>query len=378
MTNHNKSFELELIRAVWDELRDDEEQIVWHEPILDRYWDQLEELIKQQEIFTNIQNIKIWNVEMKKERIAALAAICRSGFVNNSCNFVDFYNANLCGEGIISISKLVDVWTTLQSFSISHNRIDTMTSGACLSRSLKSHICINRLWLTHCDLGSSPEILLVLLQSDVEHIYLEHNNIESLGAAKIAQYLEDDPPIVHLSLACNRLNDDDAILISQALKRNTNLVSLSLHTNNLTCIGAKALITCVFDGSSLNAISGSNHMLERMDILSDWEVAISFSHSFCSCIDRLLQLDRKQKIVLVLQDKDSLLQYLANIPVELIPEVLAFPHGRVDDQCQHRHLNIVYSTLRWWNMPMLYSYHNCVKSDAKRKGNNYEHDVCMY
>ena len=136
VTNHNKSFELELIRAVWDQRMDNEAPIVWHEPILDRYWDQLEELIKQQEIFTNIQHIKIWNVEMKKERLAVLVAICRCGFDNNSYNFFVFYNANLCGEGIISISKLVDVCTTLQSFSISHNRIDTMTSGVCLSRSL--------------------------------------------------------------------------------------------------------------------------------------------------------------------------------------------------------------------------------------------------
>jgi hypothetical protein len=43
------------------------------------------------------------------------------------------------------------------------------------------------------------------------------------------------------------------------------------------------------------------------------------------CIDRLLALNRTQKIMLALQDKDSLLQYLANIPLGLIPEVLAFP-----------------------------------------------------
>jgi hypothetical protein len=76
------------------------------------------------------------------------------------------------------------------------------------------------------------------------------------------------------------------------------------------------------------------------------------------CMDRMLEMNRAQKIVLALQDKDSLLQYLANISVELIPEVLAFPHGRVDDQHQHSYLNLVYSTMRWWNMPMLYSYHN--------------------
>jgi hypothetical protein len=85
----------------------------------------------------------------------------------------------------------------------------------------------------------------------------------------------------------------------------------------------------------------------------------------------MLEMNRAQKIVLALQDKDSLLQYLANIHVELIPEVLAFPHGQVDDQHQHEHLNIVYSTMRWLNIPALYSYDDCcVKSDTKRKRNN--------
>jgi hypothetical protein len=80
----------------------------------------------------------------------------------------------------------------------------------------------------------------------------------------------------------------------------------------------------------------------------------------------MLDLDRTQKIILALQDKDSLLKYLANVPVELIPEVLEFTRW-ADDQPLNKHLNIFYSTMRWWNMPLLYSYYNCVKSDAKRK-----------
>jgi hypothetical protein len=78
-------------------------------------------------------------------------------------------------------------------------------------------------------------------------------------------------------------------------------------------------------------------------------------------------LDRTQKIMLALQDKDSLLHYLANVPVEIMPEVLAFPLRQVDNHSLRKHLNIVYSTMRWWNMPMLYSYYNFVKSDTKRK-----------
>jgi Ran GTPase-activating protein (RanGAP) involved in mRNA processing and transport len=114
-----------------------------------------------------------------------------------------------------------------------------MESALCLSRSLKLY-----------DLGRSPEILSVILQSDISFIDLENNNIDSLGAVKIAEYLESDPTIEHLRLDYNHLNDNDAAIISQALKRSTNLRQLDLLLNNITSIGVKALLTCVFDSSS--------------------------------------------------------------------------------------------------------------------------------
>ena len=218
--------------------------------------------------------------------------------------------------------------------------------------------------MTHCDLGSTPEILSVILRSDVSLINLQHNNIESLGAVKIAEYLESDPPIKRLFLYYNRLNDDDVILISQALKRNTNLLSIYLHSNIFTSIGVKAIINCLFDSSSLNAISESNHTLILISFRTDC------NYSLDDCIDKLLDMDCTQKIVLALQDKDSLLQYLANVPVELIPELLAFPLRQVEDQWQHKNLNIVYLTMRWWNLTMLYLNCDCIKFVTKRKRDN--------
>jgi hypothetical protein len=349
----------------WNQLVHNEEQIVWHEPVLQEYWDQLETEIdrrKQLGIVTKFEDIDIENIEMTKEHLSTLVAISSA---TNSSTYLHFDNANLCEEGIISLSKLVDLSSELQCFCLYHNRIDIMDSARCLSRSLNSHTCVTELHLHHCDLGSSPEILLVILQSDVEYITLVNNNIDSLGAVKIAEYLEGDPPIDALSLSHNRLNDDDAILISQALKRNTKLCNLLLHSNNITSIGVKVLLTRVFDSSSLNSISESNHTMKKL-VVFDY---INKPIKLASCIDDMLLLDRTQKIILALQDKDSLLKYLTNVPVELIPEVLAFPHGRVVNRPQHKHLNIVYSTMRWWNMPMLYSYHHnsCLKPDSKRK-----------
>jgi hypothetical protein len=358
--------------TTWDPqiLMEGEEPIVWHETTLDEYWDQIEaEIDRGRQLgraATDICRIDIENVEMKKERLAALVTIFRSGKATYSSTSLIFDNANLCEEGIISVSELVDAISEMLYLDLSHNQIDSMDSARFLSRTLMSHVRINQLCLCHCDLGSNPEILSVILQSGVNHMDLSNNNIDSLGAAKIAEYLEVDPPIGMISLGYNRLNDDDALLLSHALKRNTNLRRIDLYSNNFTSIGVKALLSCVVDSSSLNAISESNHSVERLFIFLKQRNEISPSDSICGCIDSLLKLDQTQKIIAALQDKDTLLKYLANLPVELIPEVLAFSQWD-DNLCPCIKLNIVYSTMRWWNMPTLYSYHHCVKSDTKRK-----------
>jgi hypothetical protein len=181
-----------------------------------------------------------------------------------------------------------------------------------------------------------------------------------LGAVKIAEHLGDNPPIQSINLSHNCLNDEDAILISHVLKRNTNLCRIDFRSNNLTSIGVKALLNCVFDSSSLNAISESNHTLAGMILFDDKNDRLQ------DCIDNLLRLNRTQKILLAIQDKDSLLRYLANLSLNLIPEVLAFSQWDYN-LCPFIEVNIVYYTMRWWSMPMLYSYYNCVKSDTKRK-----------
>jgi hypothetical protein len=76
-----------------------QQPIVWHEPILDYYWEQLEEEFdqnKQMGIVTKINHIGITNVEMKKERLAALVDIFVSERATNSSAVVDFNNVNLC------------------------------------------------------------------------------------------------------------------------------------------------------------------------------------------------------------------------------------------------------------------------------------------
>ena len=123
----------------------------------------------------DISNIYVENVEMKKERLTALVDIIVSGRATNSCKNVTFSNTNLCGEGIVHLSKLVETSLQLQSVYLLHNRIDNMDSARCLSRSLKLHACITWLDLSHCDLGSNPEIFSFPPTCDL--ILIWHSNL---------------------------------------------------------------------------------------------------------------------------------------------------------------------------------------------------------
>jgi len=236
-----------------------------------------------------------------------------------------------------------------------------MNSAMRLSRALKPHPNMNELIMTHCDLGNDPDILSVILQSDVKVIDLSHNHIDSLGAVKISEYLESNPPVKFLKLDNNSFNDDDAILFSQALKSNTNLLALCLTRNNFSSVGVKALFSSLYDSSSLNSISESesNHTCE-LDLFDNKKSA-----PIQQMLTSLKYLDRTSKILIALHDKESLLKYLADVPVELMPDVMAFIQEWEWDQIQS--MSMMYAAMRWWNMPSLYSFLRCDTTNTKRK-----------
>jgi hypothetical protein len=75
--------------------------------------------------------------------------------------------------------------------------------------------------------------------------------------------------------------------------------------------------------------------------------------------------------LIALHDKESLLEYLDRLAGGIdAREVLAFIQ-RERDQSLSRAMRMMYTAMRWWNMPSLYSYHCSVLSNAKRKQNDY-------
>jgi hypothetical protein len=89
----------------WEQRTEIDAPIVWHESILDDYWYKFEAEIYKRGV-TDICDVEFVNVEITKESMLKLVAISSA---TKSIADIHFDNANLCEEGILSLSKLVDV-----------------------------------------------------------------------------------------------------------------------------------------------------------------------------------------------------------------------------------------------------------------------------
>ena len=87
-----------------------------------------------------------------------------------------------------------------------------------------------------------------------------NNDISSFGARLVADFFRTNPTLKTLHLDKNSFIDNDVILLAESLKTNTNLVEINFHSNKFDACGAAALLHTVYNTSSLNALSASNHI----------------------------------------------------------------------------------------------------------------------
>lgn len=95
---------------------------------------------------------------------------------------------------------------------------------------------MNCICMVHCNLGKNPEILSIVLQSEVKYIDLGHNIIDSLGATKSREQRTTHPQNIW-ALA----------------------ITTSMMKMHLSFLRRWSGTSGVFDNSSLNAITQSNH-----------------------------------------------------------------------------------------------------------------------
>lgn len=229
-------------------------------------------------------------------------------------------------KGVLFLSDILQSNPFLERLTLGINHCESVSDMMCISNSIVSRSAyspFNTLNLYFTFNGNDPAIMHTLLNScyRLENLYLNGNDIGSVGAFLIANFLEYNPLLVFMDLDDNHLNDDDVILFANALKSNTNLKDLSLGRNDFTDVGKQALLKVIFDASSLHSCAASNHSCQIEGTPSDSTVDIAEINRRGHSPD-----NRAMKIFTVLSGTDDgffNLNCLGDISYKLIPRVLS-------------------------------------------------------
>jgi len=257
-------------------------------------------------------------------------------------------NNGLGEDGYKWLIELLSTNTSLKSLYIESNPIESEAVTK-LANAVIDHPNMDNIMLDKCEIGQKDTVLKAVLPLlCLKEVYLESNHIGSYGAELISDSLATNPTIQRLNLRDNLLNDADAKKLSDSLKTNTNLQVLSLAGNLITRDGMTYLFLSLYDITSFNTISDSNHICfikftDKEDVFKLNEVNKYTDPVFNKNLKIFKSLMRDD------QRKNGL-SYLKDTPIEVMPRLLAL----LDNTAMYR-LNALFRFMKEWSMPLLYT-----------------------
>jgi hypothetical protein len=275
-------------------------------------------------------------------------------------------NNRLPRHGTLALAKFLELNTNITCLAAC-NKIESKDDCVSLAQAIRHHPRIESLILHQIGLGGNGSLMKSMMPAlhnrTLEAVSLGDNKIDSVGAELIADFLRANPNLKTLHLDKNLLTDDDVVLLAESLTTNTNLVELNLHDNPFGRCGVNALLFCVYNNISPNAIHDSNHTVTMKfrpsqcgDLVREEEFDIVFNASNGSPKNR-----RQAKIALALSSGGTGIvsfRLLDDIPFRLMPHMLGLLAIEISDDVWRNadcsRLDLVVHVLAW-NMPWLYT-----------------------
>ena len=180
------------------------------------------------------------------------------------------------------------------------------------------------------------------------------NGISSDVSTSLADFIASNPMLEELNLLGNELNDSDAEVLANALRTNSTLQCLQLKGNSdITESGMFLLRSALFNTSSLNAVTDSNHCCHLPELNEELR---SLNRS------DVMKINRGRKIYALLSQRnkgeaESNVQHFADIDVKILPYMLASVQRYAQTVMEDEEdfvlpkvgsLSIVYEVMRKW------------------------------
>lgn len=163
-------------------------------------------------------------------------------------------------EGIFFVASIARSCPNLEGVGWIGNRVD---SAEAMQELCSSFASVQKCIIVQNSFdGNDQEVLKAILNTNNRAgvaLDLARNGIAAQGAAVIADFLATNPLLHALHLNDNHLSDADAEVLANALEFNTNLTRITVDGNHITQIGRKHMLHALFDPTSLDSCTASNH-----------------------------------------------------------------------------------------------------------------------
>lgn len=153
-------------------------------------------------------------------------------------------------------------------------------------RGLCDHRCLKVLHVSYNRLESLSTVATLLIgQTLLTSLHLDHNYIDSSAAVELAQSLEKNNSLEALHLCSNKITDDGCIALAHALRTNRTLRRLDLSNNAITRMGANKL---------LEALERHNYSILRLDLGKN-----GLPTDLTSRVDLICRANQSQRMLLL-------------------------------------------------------------------------------
>jgi len=220
------------------------------------------ELINSLKVADTLQALILEGCRLNDNEIEVIGNGLAVDYVNAPLKRLSFRSNRMGNRGAVSLQEFFRKTRTLEELDLSKNQIGSRGASSTLHafRS-NSSTKIKMINLAHNEIWDPDDGSFFATNTTIELLNLEGNFIHDEGIEAIARGIWQNrgTNLERLYLGWNGIGDDGCIQLAKMLESNTKLVTLGLGENDITSIGARAILASMASNSTLKEITGLYH-----------------------------------------------------------------------------------------------------------------------
>lgn len=220
------------------------------------------ELVNALGVATSLETLILENCKLNDNEIEILANGLAGAAMVAPIKRISFRSNRMGNRGAVSLHAWFSTTTTLEELDLSKNQIGSRGAASTLHAFRDNRNCrVRMLNMAHNEIWDPDDGTFFAANRSLELINLEGNFIHDEGIEAIAKGIVANKrcTLQRLYLGWNGIGDEGCMQLAKMLERNRSIVTLGLGENDITSVGARALLAALATNTTLRDITGLYH-----------------------------------------------------------------------------------------------------------------------